>query len=248
MRASTIDEVIENLDGVIARARRQDSRAGYFPALYRKVTVRVKEGIRDGVFEDGERMERLDVIFCSRYLEAVSAVARGEPTTRSWAVSFRAARSWWPIVLQHLLLGMNAHINLDLGIAAARTAPGAELASLENDFNTINDVLAKLVNGVKEELTAVWPRLRRLDRLAGSAEDRFINFSMSKARDHAWELAGKLAPLPLEAQVPEIETIDHWVAKLGHLIWKSGPVARFTAATVRLGERGSVPQIIDLLR
>ena len=168
MRASTIDEVIENLDGVIARARRQDSRAGYFPALYRKVTVRVKEGIRDGVFEDGERMERLDVIFASRYLEAVSAVARGEPTTRSWAVSFRAARSWWPIVLQHLLLGMNAHINLDLGIAAARTAPGAELASLENDFNTINDVLAKLVNGVKEELTAVWPRLRRLDRWPGA--------------------------------------------------------------------------------
>ena len=247
MLASTIDEVIENLDGLIARARRDGSRAGYFPALYRKVTVSVQEGIRDGVFEDGERMERLDLIFANRYLEAVAASTRGEQPTRSWEVSFRAAESRWPIVLQHLLLGMNAHINLDLGVAAARTAPGAELPALENDFNTINEVLAKLVHGVKEELTTVWPKLERLDRLAGSADDRIINFSISKARDRAWELAGKLAPLPLEHQVAEIEAADHWVSKFGHLIWKPGWFARAITVIVRLGERGSVPEIIDLL-
>jgi len=159
MLASTIDGVIERLDDVIAGARRQDSRSGYFPALYRKVTASVKEGIRAGRFADGERMERLDVVFANRYLDAVAAVRRGEPPTRSWQISFAAAQGWWPIVLQHLLLGMNAHINLDLGIAAARTAPGAELAGLESDFNSINDLLAELVNGVKEELSTVWPRL-----------------------------------------------------------------------------------------
>ena len=247
MPASTIDEVIERLDGVIERARRDSSRRGYFPALYRKVTVAVKEGIRVGTFEDGERMERLDVVFANRYLEALAMLERGEPPTHSWEVSFRAARSWQPIVLQHLLLGMNAHINLDLGIAAARTAPGAELAGLRNDFNTINDVLARLVNGVKEELTAVWPKLRLLDRLAGEAEDTIVNFSIAKARDHAWELASKLAPLRPEDQAAEIAATDRRVAVLGRLIWKPGPVARITTALVRLGERGTVPEIIDLL-
>ena len=247
MLASTIDEVIERLDGVIARARREASRAGYFPALYRKVTLSVQEGIRAGRFEDGERMERLDVVFAGRYLEAVAAAERGEPPTRSWQVSFAAARGWWPIVLQHLLLGMNAHINLDLGIAAARTAPGGELAAIENDFNTINDVLADLVDGVKEELSTVWPRLRRLDRLAGGAEDRVINFSVSAARDHAWKLAQRLAPMRPEDQTAEIATTDRRVAKLGRLIWKPGPVARLTTGFIRLGERGTVPQIIDLL-
>lgn len=247
MPAATIDEVIDRLDGVIAHRRAENSRAGYFPALYRKVTVSVKEGIEEGSFEDGERMERLDVIFANRYLEAVAAAERGEGPSASWQITFDAARGWWPIVLQHLLLGMNAHINLDLGIAAARTAPGAELAGLENDFNSINVVLARLTDGVKEELSTIWPRLRRLDRLAGDADDKIINFSITEARDHAWKLARRLAPLGPEAQAAEIAKADRRVAKLGRLIWKPGPVARLKAGFVRLGERGTVPEIIDLL-
>ena len=133
-------------------------------------------------------------------------------------------------------------------IAAARTAPGAELAGLENDFNAINVVLAQLVDGVKEELSTVWPRLRRLDRLAGDAEDRIINFSISEARDHAWKLAQRLAPLGAEDQAAEIAATDRRVATLGRLIWKPGPVARLTTGFIRLGERGTVPEIIELLR
>lgn len=245
--ATTIDEVIERLDGLIDEARRDRSRAGYFPALYRKVTVAVKEGIAAGRFEDGERMERLDVLFANRYLAAAAALRRGEPPSRSWQVAFDAARQWWPIVLQHLLLGMNAHINLDLGVAAARTAPGAQLAALEGDFKAINVVLAELTDGVKEELSTVWPRLRRLDRLAGTAEDRVINFSISEARDRAWSLARRLAPLPSEQQAAAIAAADLRVALLGRLIWKPGPAARLTTGFIRLGERGSVPEIIDLL-
>ena len=245
-RAATIDEVIAELDGLVAEARRQSSRLGYFPALYRKVTVAVKEGIAADRFEDGARMERLDVVFANRYLEAMAA-RRGGTATRSWQVAFDAAGRWWPIVLQHLLLGMNAHINLDLGVAAARTAPGGELAGLHNDFNAINDVLAELTDGVKEELATVWPRLRRLDRLAGDVDDRVVGFSIGKARDHAWKLAERLAPMSRADQEAEIAATDRRVAKLGRLIWKPGPVARLKAGFVRLGERGTVPEIIDLL-
>jgi len=51
--ARTIDEVIVHLDDIIARSIREQSRLGYFAALYRKVTVKVKEGIAQGRFEDG---------------------------------------------------------------------------------------------------------------------------------------------------------------------------------------------------
>ncbi len=248
MPAATIDEVIEQLDGVIGRAHREASRDGYFAALYRKVTVAVKQGIAEGLFEDGERMERLDVVFANRYLEAVATAARGGEPTRSWAVAFRAARSWWPIVLQHLLLGINAHINLDLGIAAARTSPGAGLPGLRRDFEVINRVLAGLVVDVRRELTEVWPRLARLERLSRGREEVIINFSLAEARDHAWRLAERLAPLTLDQQEDEIAAADHWVAKLGRLVWRPGPVARLTTAYIRLGERGTVPEIIDRLR
>ena len=70
MPAETIDQVIEQLDDIIDWSIIRSSRLGYFAALYRKVTIKVKDGIRDGYFEDAERMERLDVIFANRYLEA----------------------------------------------------------------------------------------------------------------------------------------------------------------------------------
>ncbi len=247
MPARTIDEVVAKLDEVIAAAKSQESRMGYFPALYRKVTVAVREGIRDGVFEDNERLERLDVVFANRYLDAVEKQMRGEKPTRSWEVSFQAARKWRYIVLQHLLLGMNAHINLDLGVAAAEVAPGAELAGLRKDFEKINDLLAAQVDGVKEELATIWPKLRKLDRLGGSAEDRLINFSIRKARSFAWRLAQELAPLPPDRRRAAIDLTDLFVAKLSGRIRKPGTKARIATTLIRLGEKGTVPEIIDLL-
>ncbi len=61
MSAQTIDEVIARLDDLIKRARAEASRLGFFATLYRNVTLKVKEGIGSAGFDDGPRMERLDV-------------------------------------------------------------------------------------------------------------------------------------------------------------------------------------------
>ena len=80
---------------------------GFFAALYRRVTIEVKRGIDSGRFEDGNRMDRLDVIFATRYLEALERFRRGEHPGDCWSVAFRSAGRWRLLVLQHLLLGMN---------------------------------------------------------------------------------------------------------------------------------------------
>jgi len=49
--ARTIDDVIRQLEGIIARSIREKSRLGFFAALYHKVTIRVREGIAAGQFE-----------------------------------------------------------------------------------------------------------------------------------------------------------------------------------------------------
>ena len=183
----TIDGVIERLDEIIEWSLENKSRLGYFPALYRKVTVAVKEKIEAGnFFDDDERMERLDVIFANRYLDAFDRHRKGLPTTHSWNYSFGVADQWWPIVLQHLLLGMNAHINLDLGIAAAQTVKASQLHELHDDFNRINKVLADLVGEVQGELAQIWRTLRFFNRYLGDVQNALINFSMDKARDEAW--------------------------------------------------------------
>ena len=122
MLPAAIDDVLHRLGLIIDDARRDGSRLGYFAALYRNVTAEVQRGIAAGRFGDGPRMARLDVVFANRYLDAYDAYAAGRPASRCWVAAFDAASRWPPLILQRLLLGMNVHIHLDLGIAAAEIA------------------------------------------------------------------------------------------------------------------------------
>jgi hypothetical protein len=90
---TTIDEALAGMDEIIARARADGDRRGYFAVLYRKVTAKVKEGVEAGFFDDAERMVRLDCLFADRYLDAVAAADAGGTPTRSWALTFDAAES-----------------------------------------------------------------------------------------------------------------------------------------------------------
>ena len=116
---TTIDQVLDVLDKIIQQSEENNDPSGYFAALYRKVTEKVKQEIKNNYFDDGERMEKLDVEFANRYIDAYYGYKNNQTITQSWREAFEISTHYWPIVLQHLLLGMNAHINLDLGIAAA---------------------------------------------------------------------------------------------------------------------------------
>ncbi len=247
MKATTIDEVIEFLDNIIDNRRAEDSKLAYFPVLYRKVTIAVKQGIAKEEFDDNPRMERLDVIFANRYLEAYSQFEMGKPLTASWQVAFDAATDFWPLILQHLLLGINAHINLDLGIAAAECAPGNELASLKSDFDRINAILAGMVEGVQADINKVSPLIGLLDSVAGKLDERLVDFSIRIARDGAWEFAGKLAVADADERRALIAQRDASIAWLGRDIRRPGIFLGSVAAMIRLFEWAPVGQVIEVL-
>ena len=243
----TIDDVIVRLDEIVAWSRQSKSRLGYFAALYRKVTIRVKDGIARGEFDDGPRMQRLDVIFAGRYLEAFDRYRAGEMPTQPWQVAFETGERWWAIVLQHLLVGINAHINLDLGVAAAETSPGPALAGLRGDFDKINEILASLVDGVEDELGKVWPWLKVLDWVGGRTDEQIIHFSIERARDEAWALAGRLAGATADERAAEIALVEARIAALGRLIRRPGILLSLVQRAIRLGELRSVRRIIHIL-
>lgn len=248
MPARTIDEVLEQLDEVIDLARREKSRLGYFAALYRNVTIKVNEGILAGSFEDGARMERLDVAFANRYLDALERYNRGEEPSKCWRTTFRAAQNWHPVVLQHLLLGINAHINLDLGIAAAQTSPGAHLAGLRRDFDSINNILWAMVDDVQDRLTLVSPLMSWLDSAGGRGDEVIMNFNIKRAREAAWCVAERLASLSPGAMQKEIDVLDGWVDVLAAVIEDPpGITIHLAKSIVRLTEIRDVGQVIDVL-
>jgi hypothetical protein len=199
MSAQTIDSVIERLEDIIAWSYDCGSRIGFFPALYRKTTIEIKRGLGIGRFEDPERMEVLDIAFAGRYFEAFERHRQNEQPTRAWAYAFRMADHHAPSVMQHLLLGMNAHINLDLGISVADVAPAEALPGLKHDFNEINAVLGELIDRVQEDLASVFPAIHQLDDIGGALDEQMVRFSIKKARAAAWHKAELLAGLPAGA-------------------------------------------------
>ncbi|MFN0112392.1 MAG: DUF5995 family protein [Blastocatellia bacterium] len=246
--ANTIDEVIAQLTAIIDESRRQPSKLGYFAALYRKVTIRVKEGIQQGRFQDGARMQRLDVVFANRYLAAYDQLKQRQQPTESWRVSFEAATEWRPLILQHLLVGMNAHINLDLGIAAQQVCPGDELPPLRQDFETINTVLAELVQPVQDEIGELSPWIGFLEKIDPSADDAIVNFSMRVARDSAWKFALKLNSLNDNERAATIQTRDQEIAKLGRIVvHPPGIIFKSGLTLIRLRESNDISRVIKVL-
>ncbi len=245
---NTIDEVIEALDGIIKHSEDNNDTAGYFAALYRKVTIRVKEGIANHEFEDGPRMEKLDVIFANRYIDAWAAWKSNLPVTDSWKKSFDLTTHYWPIVLQHLLMGMNAHINLDLGIAAAQVSVNTNINALQNDFNKINTILSSLVNDVQNKLANIWPTLKWILQKTKKVDDFMVDFSMQLSREGAWQFAVSLAGHQGNALAGLIAARDLKIAEKTKIITHDGFIVSLVLGIIRIGERGTVKQKIESLK
>jgi hypothetical protein len=200
-----IDAVLLQLDQIVAWCLANGSRAGYFAVLYRRVTRTVRQRIGTGYFDDDARMKVLDATFAGRYLTAFRQWQAGDPAISAcWKIAFDAAADPSLILLQNLLVGMNAHITYDLGIATAEIATTpAGLASIQGDFGKINALLSCLVPTVFAEIGDLSPLIHLLEDLAGSDEQRLVDIAMQAARDFAWLFANELV---IVSANPDLET------------------------------------------
>ncbi len=246
MLLTTIHEVILHLNQIIQTSEKEETSHGYFAALYLKVTVTVKDKLGKNYFDDDARMEKLDVTFANRYLAAYSDFKQGKAVTKSWEAAFQAAEDNNLIVLQHLLLGMNAHINLDLGIAAAEISDASNIGNLQSDFNKINEILSTLVEDVQKDLAMIWPRLSAILRYTDKVDNFLASFSMDVARDGAWKFANELvAQSEKEALILQR---DAKIAVLAKKIRPDGIVERILFIIIRFGERGNPSEKINALK
>jgi hypothetical protein len=224
----------------------RNNATGYFAAMYLGVTRVVIDGLKDRLFTTPDRLVNLTCVFAQRYIDAWHRHEAGAEATTSWEVAFRAAGEWRPTVLQHLLVGMNAHINLDLGIASAQVARGS-IGELRTDFEQINNVLAGLIHTIQGELNRISPFYRFVDDVAGSVDQAVINFSIARARAEAWKLATFLAAATPGDAAKRIADQDRLVGVLGATILRPGAATSTGLLAVRLTEKRRPATIIDIL-
>jgi hypothetical protein len=247
MQARTLDEVIVCLDKIIQTCNQRPSRLGYFACLYRKMTIAIKDAIRNGAFEDAARMERLDVHFANRYLEAYSQYESGQKPTASWQTTFDAAATDKLTVLQHLLLGINAHINLDLGIAAAKVSTPETIGQLANDFNKVNEVIGTLFGDVQTSLAKIAFPMYFIKKINPQKTGAVLNFSISKARETAWANALLLSETGEAGEQQVIATTDKIVYAVAQGIQSPGRLISLLLRWIRWTESKDVAKNIDCL-
>jgi len=246
--AATIDEVLAQLESIIDDCIKTNSRAGYFATLYYKVTNGVRQGIQNNVFEDGKRMENLDVLFANRYLTAYDQWKNKQQTTGSWRVAFETVEKRQPLVLQHLLLGMSAHINLDLGIAVVEAAKGQDLENSSADFNSINTIISSLTYQVIGELNRVSPLLSLMGLHATNYNSILIQFSIDNARDGAWCFAEELSKLDGSSYDNCISARDKNITQLAQSMVHANTLLRITLWIIHMFEWKKPAKVIKALR
>lgn len=248
MEVTTIDEVLSKLESIIDESIKTNNRAGYFAALYHKVTSSVKQGIQNNQFEDGKRMEAFDVFFANRYLLAYKQWQNKKPTTGSWRVAFATAEKSLPIVLQHLLLGMNAHINLDLGIATVEAAKDEGLENMHKDFDRINTIISSLTYQLINELDHISPLLSLMGLHTSNNNSILIQFSIDNARDGAWLFAEELSKKTGSDYDNCISERDNNITKLAESLINTNSLIKITLWIIHLIEWKKPSRIIMELR
>lgn len=234
-----IQQVLDELDEIISQSAANQSAHGFFATLYRQVTADVAQGIKEKRFEDNARMEQLDIVFAQRYLDAYNSYQSGGPCTHSWRVAFDADRSRKSILLQYLMLGMNAHINLDLGIAASEVMKGQAIETLKNDFDRINELLAARVDESQDKIARRSWLFGRLDGWMNKSDEWLAKFSINAARDGAWAFAVDLHHQPQKETL--IQTRDARIAEIGRMIEVPKGRVRWLLRLVKWTENQRLP-------
>jgi Family of unknown function (DUF5995) len=216
--------------------------SGYFPALYSRVTERIGASIGDGTFVDGPGIDRFATGFAAHYVAAARDHASGP---RCWQACWNVAGEPRLLIVQHLLLGINAHVNYDLPRAVVEVADErGDLLSIRHDFDTVNDVLAATYVDVVQDLDRVSRWVNSAARLGGG---RAFNFSLTMARARAWQAASTLYTLPAAGRRAYSAELDRVVSVLAYLITRPYPVVRPLLGLARRLEEHDTTKVVTAL-
>jgi hypothetical protein len=226
-----IDDVVAVMDDRLAQLPPERSTQRIFLETYRRTTVAVGKAIEDASFEDPAWVEEWDVVFADLYLAALDRDLRGGPDVpRPWRLAFDAPGSLQ--ALQHVLLGINAHINYDLPQALLAVISDEDfldarvMARRRRDHERIDAVLSGRVAAEDDQLGALSTRTmvdRLLQPLNRLSSKRFLREARQKVWHNTVELqrARVTGPPAYAARLAELEVLS--AARIADLL-APGPV------------------------
>jgi hypothetical protein len=166
-----------------------------FNNLYLAITRRILERDRSGGFNDPAFLNRLDVEFAIRYLDALRLFGSGVTSVpAAWIVLFGRYNDASLRSLPCAVAGVNAHINFDLAFALVATweklGHAADGGPQHRDYLVVNEVFAEQIPPLRRRFLTGWQRC--VDRINGDFDDWYQNMVVECTRARAWDRAQHL--------------------------------------------------------
>jgi hypothetical protein len=163
-----------------------------FNRMYLEVTQSVQQEVGQGSFADPDFISHLDVVFANFYFAAVDSLSGPvSAMPPAWQPLLEARGNPGIESIQFALAGMNAHINHDLPLALVTACADLDTApdsgSHRADYHKVDALLDAAEQEVRESFEP--PDVKTVDEHVARVLDLVANWSITAARDVAWDTA-----------------------------------------------------------
>ncbi len=205
-------------------------RRAIFLGCYRLMTRNMLDAIEAGRFHDGEWVSHLLDRFTDYYFTALDLYDQNSPDTSPvWNLVFTATRDVDVTTLQHLLLGVNAHINFDL-VFALHDLLAPKWADLTDerhqqrhvDHELVNRIIGETVDAVQDQvIDRHSPWFEFVDKVMEPVDEWLTSRLISHWREEVWNNAVHYLGLHDEAVCVEFrQQIERAALERGTLMLK----------------------------
>jgi len=197
--------VVDRMDARITELRRAGDDRRIFLSVYATMTGAIHRGVLDGRFMDPAWTAELTTRFARLYFDAEEAWEQAPARCpNAWRAAFAAAGQPRISVIEHALLGINAHIVYDLPFAVSGTMrsvgdvvdgrlQGDTLVRRRHDYEVVNHILAETIMDAQAVLAEESRVSRVLDRIALRFDEYAAEALLRASRTQGWHNALALA-------------------------------------------------------
>ncbi len=190
--------VITRMTALVDQWEAAHDRRAIFLGCYRLMTRNMLDAIDAGRFQDDDWVASLLHCFADYYFDALACYDQRHPDTPAvWQLAFDATRDDDVTTLQHLLLGVNAHINFDLVFTLVdQLAPEWADLSIDQreqrhaDHEMVNRIIGETVDAVQDQvIDRHSPWFEFVDKVLGPVDEWLTSQLISRWREEVWENA-----------------------------------------------------------
>ena len=201
LNSPTIYTLIKQLKLIVDETRSINPNLSYFAIFNLYFTINVaKKLLKENYFEDNEKVQRLIVIYISHYITVYDKWKMKEEIPSCWKIAFDFSKNKNRMIIQNLLLGVNAQLNLDLGLATENSLSIIDENNniqiildkdycVESDLKKIIKILSEIALTMDNLLVKSSVFYRYITNF-GNDEKKFFNeFTVKSAENGAWNFA-----------------------------------------------------------